>query len=112
MTVKDNRKEAPATTFQPGYNSLDRKGTWFYSNAFFPLEDPTNAGKGALPRFEERSYTQAPETPWTDGQWKAGVLKKFDGDPRDDETKELAYSEQAAQPAETSETKPQLPAKK
>lgn len=105
MTVKDNRKASDAPVAVTGYNSLDRRGVWFFSNAFFPMEDPTKAGKGqTLPRFEERSYTQAEETDWVKGQWRAGVFKKFDGDPRDEGTKEVVYVPEAAAAAPKDKT--------
>lgn len=74
-----------------GYNSVDRKGTWFLNKGTYPLEDPTNAGNGPLTRFEPGSYTQATETNWTGGQHQSGVLVKFSGDPRDEGTVEVPY---------------------
>lgn len=92
--------EAPTV----GYVSMDRKGTWFLCKGVYPLEDPTNAGNGPLTRFEPGSYTQATETNWTSGQHKAGSLVKYDGDPRDEGTKEVPYvgpvdSPKAVEPA-------------
>lgn len=97
--MADEKKDAAP---EPGYRSLDRKGMWFLSKSVFPMEDPTNVheqGKGAaMPRFEGGSYTQAPETSWTESQWRAGVLVKHTGDPRDEGTKPIVYEEPKAAP--------------
>ena len=64
------------------YNSIDPKGRWFESKAQFPLEDPTNAGKGTLPRFEPLGFTQATKTPWLAGQCAQRVFVEYTSDPR------------------------------
>jgi hypothetical protein len=84
-----DKEQQADEAFVPGYTSVDRKGVWVESNAVFPMEDPTNVGKGPLTRFEPKSFTQATKTDWLVGQWKAGTFEMYDGDPRDDDAKKL-----------------------
>lgn len=80
-----------------GFDTYDPKGVWYRSNAAFDIEDPTLAqkagGPAALPKLKAGGYTQTTETPWTIGQWKAGVLTKFSGRPNDDGVHEVPYVE-------------------
>jgi hypothetical protein len=99
MADEENKEGAEQQVF----TSVDRKGVWVFSNASFPLEDPTNAGKGPLTRFEPKAHTQATWTPWLEGQWKAGIFDKFSGHPEDDGVERIKYVEPAkdATPAPT-----------
>lgn len=89
-TKSTTKSDTPAAAKKPPPVSHDRKGTWYMSNAVFPMEDPTYAPSRVV-RFEAGQATQAESTRWTEGQWKAGVLKKFDGHPEDEGTKEIKY---------------------
>lgn len=88
----------PAPAAAPGVKIVDPRGAWFLSNAVFPLEDPTNAGKGPLTRFDEKSYTQATETNWTAAQHRAGVFTKYDRMPTDPDAKVVPFAEPKAEP--------------
>lgn len=95
------------------FQSYDRKGVWYFSNAMFVLEDPTNMQQGngrKMPRFEPGAYTQSEATPWAEAQWKAGVFKKFDGHPEDEGTKEVVRPVEQVKAAPATEVSAPAPA--